>query len=91
MTAPCINSSSEMQIKASVLLWKSQKVHLWEFLKSRSSSGSELIFVLQKWWAEGEELSLKGEEFYVMSNRVHFSAHSSFMDELAVHVHLAPD
>lgn len=80
-----------MQIKAGVLLWKSQKVHLWEFLKSRSSSGSELIFVLQKWWEEGEELFLGRETFRVMSNRVHFSAHSSFMDELAVHVHLAPD
>ena len=91
VTAPCTNSSSKMQIKASVLLWKSQKVHLWEFLKSRSSSGSELIFVLQKWWVEGGELFLEGKTFRVMSSRVHFSAYSSFMDELAVRVHLALD
>ena len=43
MLTPCMKSSSEMQMKASVLLYKDKKVHLWAFLELRSSSGSELI------------------------------------------------
>lgn len=46
MMAPCMKSPSEMQIKTKHLTEESWKVHLWAFLQPRSSSGSELIFVL---------------------------------------------
>lgn len=36
MIVPCMKSSSEMQIKANVLLWRAKKVHVWAFLASTS-------------------------------------------------------
>lgn len=99
MMVPCMKSSSEMQIKANVLLWKAERFICGRSLSRDPAVGQSWFLFSQREWVWGEELFLMGVSLRGMSKSVrpfqsfNFSPHSSCMDEYGVAVifHPAPN
>lgn len=60
MMVPCMKSSSEMQIKANVLLWKAERFIRGRFLSRDPAVGQSWFLSSQGEWVWGEELFLMG-------------------------------